>query len=297
MSYDKKYCPIIELPGVGYSFPMASWFFLYGASFFNMVIDKDKEDIKAFVMGLNDRYLQDFYKIIKRELKSRYLFSDIDNDIKLTIKIPQFHCQEKQHNSSNGLIIESRGVPIVKLGKYRLKAANLKDAIIDFLFEDWSYLFPNADNVRRNYYVYYHTDPTEGGINRSKHGIEFYMYGRPFYVGKGTGDRMKSMYGRCTAHQNKVRDLVSHGVNKDKIFNVLQDGLTEREALELESKIITYLGTAGEYGTSRPYFTKYNGGILLNSDVPKRPDWISDVILHISSKYHNRKKDILNNVL
>jgi hypothetical protein len=254
-----------------------------------MVTEKDKEDITAFITGLSDYYLKEFYKSTIRELKIRNMFDRAGRCLKNENKLTQFVTLDKPKIENNGLIIGERGSAICKVGFYPLKNKGIRNCIIDFLMEDWRFLFPNADNKNKDYYVYCHTDPTEPGLHIIKNNIEFFMYGKPFYIGKGKGDRYKSMHGRCTAHQNKVKDLILHGVESEKIFNVIQDGLTELEALELESKLITYFGTSGEYGTSRKYLTKYDGGILLNSDVAKRPKWINEIILHISSKYHANK--------
>lgn len=91
----------------------------------------------------------------------------------------------------------------------------------------------------------------------------FYVYalkdprdGRPFYVGKGTGIRAWEHVMRADRTSKGRRiDQIKCGGN-EAIVSVLADGLTELQALKLESELI------GAFGTEA------SGGPLTNAVVP-----------------------------
>lgn len=151
--------------------------------------------------------------------------------------------------------------------------------LIDVLMENWSFLFKNFDNIKRNYYVYYHTDPIiTNSMVFEKHGINVKFYGSLFYFGKGTKNRYKEINNRSTSHINKVKTILSTNIDKKHIFKIFQDNLTELEAFELETKLITIFGRNSEYSRNTKYFLNKKGGLLINSDISKRPKWINDII-------------------
>lgn len=126
--------------------------------------------------------------------------------------------------------------------------------------EDWSQLFPPGCEDRR-FYVYAHINPRKGSL---KKGGEFklYMPGLPFYVGKGTGNRAWQL-NRNEGHGVELKMLRDQGVADSEIVHIVRNDLTEREALEIESKLIYFFGTKFESGRK---------GILVNLDFPARPD-------------------------
>nr|WP_295077846.1 GIY-YIG nuclease family protein [uncultured Roseateles sp.] len=71
------------------------------------------------------------------------------------------------------------------------------------------------------YYVYAHLDPD----------------GRVFYVGKGTGNRAWSTDRHIVWHR-----YVDHHLGGNYSVNIIQDGLSEDEALEIEAGLISKLG-------------------------------------------------------
>lgn len=60
----------------------------------------------------------------------------------------------------------------------------------------------------------------------------------------------------------ELRQLRELGVADSEIVSIVRDALTEREALEIESKLIYFFGTKFESGRK---------GILVNLDFPARP--------------------------
>jgi len=128
------------------------------------------------------------------------------------------------------------------------------------LQQDWSHLFPNRDE-KKLYYVYAHCDVENGYITLpSKIGGTVPM---PFYIGKGAGNRAYDL-SRNQGHGIKLRDILRSGAKKSDIVLILRGNLTEAESLALESKLIYFFGTIYE---------KDRNGILLNLDIPLRPNF------------------------
>ncbi len=143
---------------------------------------------------------------------------------------------------------------IDKKGNKRKTTVRLQE----LLMEDWSGLF-NGSSERR-FYVYAHVDP--GAPKLHFHCQTSLLFnGRPFYIGKGTGDRAYDLK-RNQGHGATLSELLSHGRNPSEIVQIMSDNLTEAEALELESKLIYFFGTKYE---------RHRDGILVNLDIPKIP--------------------------
>lgn len=127
------------------------------------------------------------------------------------------------------------------LTKYNFKTVmvmidSILDANIDSCFDETS--------QSRNYYVYLHCNPLEE-IN-VRHDVrevflasKFNVRYRPFYVGKGTGNRYLD-FNRNDSHR-KIRTSI---IRKDKevASMKIKENLSEVEALSLESKLIDILG-------------------------------------------------------
>lgn len=112
-----------------------------------------------------------------------------------------------------------------------------------------------ALDVTPMYYVYAHLD-TSKSIAIGRHGVTTFaatlgMDYFPFYIGKGTGNRWCDL-NRNETHR-KVRAKLTTLEKEPKAIKIL-DGLTEMEALMIESKLIDIFGLI-------PY-----GGLLVNLD-------------------------------
>lgn len=93
------------------------------------------------------------------------------------------------------------------------------------------------------YYVYAHCDPGFK-IALKKNGKTTFaatlgMEYVPFYIGKGSGNRAYDL-NRNESHR-KVRQKIQR-FGKDVAVTILKDGLTELEALCIESKLIDIFG-------------------------------------------------------
>ena len=129
------------------------------------------------------------------------------------------------------------------------------------LCQDWSGLFREED-LTAKYYVYAHIEPSV------KHLIVNKRYGGPikgvpFYIGKGTGDRAFDLK-RNQSHGKKIDQLRNEGVRDADIVHVFRRCLTERQAFEMEAKLIYFFGTVYEGGRD---------GTLLNLDISQRPEF------------------------
>lgn len=107
----------------------------------------------------------------------------------------------------------------------------------------------------RKFYVYAHCDPcfkiAIGKDGRSSFAATLGFEYMPFYIGKGTGNRFLEL-SRNDTHRKVRQKLQTLGV--DICPKIIADGLTEKEALMYESKLIDIFGL-------RP-----NGGLLVNLD-------------------------------
>lgn len=118
------------------------------------------------------------------------------------------------------------------------------DACYEIINTDITDLYEDINfNEARNYYVYVHCDPT-ASIALKKDGVSTFgatmgMTHLPFYVGKGTGNRAFEL-DRNETHR-KVRQKLKL-FDKDIKVTILKEGLTEKEALMLESKLIDIFG-------------------------------------------------------
>lgn len=125
--------------------------------------------------------------------------------------------------------------------------------------QDWSPLF-SAGSEEKCFYVYAHCDPRQE-IFRGHADIGGPSPGLPFYIGKGTKERAYD-FKRNQGHGIRLRELVKEGFSQDMVVHVFKRDMTEREALELEAKLIYFFGTIYE---------KEKLGTLLNLDESKRP--------------------------
>lgn len=131
----------------------------------------------------------------------------------------------------------------------------------ELMAQDWSHLFPEGDTEPR-FYVYAHVYPgLKGRDFRVEGNFPLSMPGTPFYIGKGCGERAWDLK-RNEGHGVELRQLLSQGHAPEAIVHVVRDKLTERAALEMESKLVYFFGTK---------FERDRRGLLVNLEVPKRP--------------------------
>lgn len=141
------------------------------------------------------------------------------------------------------------------------------------LCQDWSHLFPSELDESPRYYVYAHVMP---GVQIFTASAEFggNWGGMPFYIGKGCGDRAHHLK-RNQAHGQYIAKALKAGFSPQNIVKIISDGLTEKQAYEIEAKYIYFFGTV--------YEDKL--GVLVNLNLSSRPKFTAAM-----SKYERLQK-------
>lgn len=124
------------------------------------------------------------------------------------------------------------------------------------LAQDWSEIYPrNTDHGK--HYVYAHLDPRQK-IFFSPEDCGGKYEGRPFYIGKGIGNRAFDLK-RNEGHGKILREILNDGYNSYDIVKIIFYKLSEYKALEIEAKLIYYFGIS---------YSKKRQGWLLTSSPP-----------------------------
>lgn len=135
-------------------------------------------------------------------------------------------------------------------GSRKQKFTMIFDACKNIIDTDISIIYKNIIlDENPIYYVYAHCDPT-ANIAIGKSGITTFaatlgMSKIPFYIGKGTGSRAYDL-NRNESHR-KIRQRLQK-FNMDIDVSIFKTGLTEIEALMLESKLIDIFGLTSTSG-------------------------------------------------
>lgn len=208
---------------------------------------------------LDDKSLISLYGTAAKVLTDRNMFATSKSILHKIIK-------EKRNRDS----VVNCYTPKEYTNRGKVKRMESYSVLLDFLDEDWSYLFTGIYDEAKIYYVYYHSNIKHGTCRFKKGDKTTSFNGRPFYIGKGTGNRYKNKK-RSRAHISIINELKDAGYDEDNIFHIYKDKLTEKEALELEAKLITFFGCSGELNQKKAHFHGTKGGWLINSDPSVRP--------------------------
>jgi hypothetical protein len=157
-------------------------------------------------------------------------------------------------------VLESTAYKPLHTEKFKYSKHRLNE-LDDLMAQDWSHLFPDGDGEPK-YYVYAHVYPFMKPKDfRHDGAFKMDLPGMPFYVGKGCGERAWDLK-RNEGHGVELRQLLSRGNTPEQIVHVVRDKLSERAALEIESKLIYFFGTK---------FERDRRGLLVNLEIPRRP--------------------------
>jgi len=174
---------------------------------------------------------------------------DWDNPASLKKAITKLQFRRKE-------LLRRLGYQEIKFDGSKYNMDNLMPLFESMLSEDFSSIYPSEGP--KKYYVYVHCNPLQK-LNAAQDikelflALKFGLEYKPFYVGKGTGNRYLDL-SRNDSHR-KIRQSIKYN-NKDILPVKILDNLTEGEALALEAKLIDILGLAS--------LSKY--GMLVNLD-------------------------------
>lgn len=138
------------------------------------------------------------------------------------------------------------------------------DAINIIFNSNINSLYEGTNQNDNRYYVYVHCNPEKvlNAKDNAKHLFAASVLNlnlEPFYVGKGTGERISNLE-RNEGHR-KIKQYL-HKKNKNIEVIKIANNLTEDEAFALESKLIDIFGL----------LTLSKFGLLTNLDEGKNPD-------------------------
>lgn len=220
----------------------------------------DKNDLKGHI-NLLQKQLDSLEKTNKTTIL-RFDSASLEDCLKAKNTINSFIGQIKsQRNESKK----------DRLKRQFASCTRIWDSDISHLYEEC-----NLDETKC-YYVYAHCEPNtiaSGKDGRTTFGATIGMTHIPFYIGKGTGNRAYEL-NRNETHR-KVRQRLSD-FGKEVVVTIVKDGLTEKEALMYESKLIDIFGIIGK------------GGRLVNLDegvnFKERRNIYKEDLIHINTYY------------
>ncbi len=151
--------------------------------------------------------------------------------------------------------------------------AENKKYIKCILNQNWMHLFDDFENESDKFYVYAHVDPRHKGFECKELNL-VKGFGVPFYIGKGTGNRACDMK-RNQGHGKMIATLRKAMHSDESMVIKIFDLISERKAMEIESKLIYFFGTIYEQNRR---------GMLLNLDVSRKPKFLAPMHMYISKK-------------
>lgn len=170
------------------------------------------------------------------------------------------------------LWVEQNSAGIYAIPHINKMAPNTRTAyLIPLLRQNWKPAFSGLFDLEPKYYVYAHVDPSKKRFPAHKEAGGIYP-GRPFYIGKGCGNRAYDLK-RNQGHGKILRRVLQADYSSDQIVHIVRDGLSEIEALELESKLVYFFGIIYDTLSGRK-----PSGWLVNLDIPTRPFFEREMI-------------------
>jgi hypothetical protein len=128
--------------------------------------------------------------------------------------------------------------------------------------QDWKELYPRESETG-DYYVYAHVDPRlKIFITTEDSGGNY--GGRPFYIGKGVGNRAYDLK-RNEGHGKIIKEILENKFPPLSIVNIIFSGLSEQKALEIEAKLIYFFGVR---------YSEKRKGWLINLSEPPIPKFV-----------------------
>jgi group I intron endonuclease len=142
--------------------------------------------------------------------------------------------------------------------------------------------------LNSNYYVYALLDSSKPGTY--KYDDLSFDY-EPFYIGKGTGNRIKdTLYDKTSFKKNKIDKLNSLGV---EIISIkIKEGISNEKAILLEKKYINLIGRRDQLNGSLVNLTGGGDGRLSSPHTQEVKDKISKTYLSKNLKWNHKKETL-----
>lgn len=146
--------------------------------------------------------------------------------------------------------------------KFEFRSKSYNESLELLLSEDWSQHFSHCSDEVADFYVYLHGSPKN---KRTYSPLGVRSFAAPIYAGMGQGGRAFS-FARSPAHLEELCRLTDQGYCKEEIVHVVRCGLSERQARELESKLILFFGIRNFKAKGDKRHASFNGArTLLNA--------------------------------
>ena len=191
------------------------------------------------------------------------LFKEISRELSKRRRFNKSYAENK--NSARRYKVTGKGLRSIPYKRQLVK----RYVFIDHLLcQDWNHLYSDNFSKEKKFYVYAHVDPRV----QVHPNIRFPSLGtyKPFYIGKGTGDRWKDT-NRNQGHNAILKEIKDDGYDISEVYvKITPREIKEKEALILESKLIYFYRTVYE---------DQKNGFLVNLDTGKRPAFKKDMEL------------------
>lgn len=142
--------------------------------------------------------------------------------------------------------------------------------------------------MNNKYYVYALLDSSKPGIY--KYGDLCFDY-EPFYIGKGTGNRIKdTLYDKSPFKKNKIDKLNNQGI---EIISVkIKDGISNEKAILLEKNYINLIGRRDQLNGLLVNLTDGGDGRVNSYQTKETKDKISKTYLSKNLKWSHNKETL-----
>ncbi len=209
--------------------------------------------------------LKSLYMQIKNELKNRNIHKEKRAQGILRRRLRIHNLAPKSYTGEDKKITEIRILNSHLLAslpfKKKLTPQDREPYLYSLIMQDWKIIYPREEETGE-YYVYAHVDPRLSVFVTTEEAGGNYG-GRPFYIGKGLGNRAFDLK-RNEGHGKTIKEILDTKYPPSSIVRILFSGLSEQKAFEIEAKLIYFFGIQ---------FSVNEKGWLVNLTQPAMPEF------------------------